>query len=75
MPEPLPDDPRDWPHDPFLLLGVEPSATETDVKRAYTRLIRRFKPEHFPEQFRRVREAYEAALQRAKWLSYFAPSE
>jgi hypothetical protein len=69
-PPDLPDDPRAWPDDPFAVLGVRPGAAEADIKRAYTRLIRRFKPEHSPEQFRRVREAYEACLQRRHW---FAP--
>jgi hypothetical protein len=63
----LPDDPRDWPDDPFAILGVPRGADDKDVKRAYTRLIRRFKPEHFPEQFRLVREAYEACLARSHW--------
>lgn len=67
----LPDDPRNWPDDPFQLLGVEPPISEQDLKRAYTRLIRRFKPEHHPEQFRRVREAYESALERGKWFGFF----
>lgn len=69
MPPELSDDPTDWPTDPFALLGVEPGAAETDIKRAYTRLIRRFKPEHAPEQFRRIREAYEACLQGFRWLA------
>lgn len=67
----LPDDPRHWPDDPFRLLGVEPPVSEQDLKRAYTRLIRRFKPEHHPEEFRRIREAYETALERAKWFGFF----
>ena len=29
------------------------------AQRNYTRLIRQFKPEHHPEQFRRIRDAYE----------------
>src|SRR5262245_43948354 len=74
MADHLPDDPRQWPDDPFQLLGVEPPTTEQDLKRAYTRLIRRFKPEHHPEQFRRVREAYEVALQRARWFNLFPPA-
>lgn len=68
----LPDDPREWPTDPFRLLGVDWPTTEPDLKRAYTRLIRRFKPEHHPEQFRLVRDAYENALERVKWYSHFA---
>jgi len=79
MADHLPDDPQHWPADPFRLLGVEPPTTEIEVKRAYTKLIRRFKPEHHPEQFRRVREAYEQALDRLKWhgafpISFFTPS-
>jgi hypothetical protein len=72
----LPDDMRDWPADPFELLGVRPGASETDIKRAYTRLIRRFKPEHAPDQFRRIREAYEECLQRFRWHFPFpAPTD
>src|SRR5262245_46628642 len=75
MPEELPDDVRGWPTDPFRLLGVDRTAPEAELKRAYTRLIRRFKPEHFPEQFRRVREAYEAALDQLKWFRFFPSPE
>lgn len=65
----LPDNPADWPTDPFALLGVEPGASEDDVRRAYTRLIRRFKPDHHPDAFRRIRAAYEACLVRTAWIS------
>ncbi len=63
----LPDDMADWPTDPFALLGVPPGSADADVKRAYTRLVRRFKPEHHPDQFRRIREAYEACQERNAW--------
>jgi hypothetical protein len=63
----LPDDPRDWPDDPFSLLGVPRSVSEADLKRAYTRLIKKYKPEHAPEEFRRIREAYEAAVEMSRW--------
>lgn len=63
----LPDDMTDWPTDPFDLLGVTPGASDADIKRAYTRLLRRFKPEHHPDQFRRIREAYEACQERVAW--------
>lgn len=64
----LPDDPRDWPADPFALLGVPRAVSETDLKRAYTRLIRKYKPEHAPDEFRRIREAYEAAVEMSRWF-------
>jgi hypothetical protein len=69
----LPDDLRGWPNDPFELLGVARGTSEPDIKRAYTRLIRRFKPEHHPDEFRRVREAYEACLTQGRW--FFPPTE
>lgn len=59
---PLPDDPADWPDDAYELLGVPPQADRSELRRAYTRLIRVFKPEHAPEAFRRLRQAYEQAL-------------
>jgi hypothetical protein len=72
MPPPdLPDDPRDWPSDPYALLGVDADADDDAIRRAYTRLIRRFKPEHHPAEFARIRDAYDACRQRTFW---FRPS-
>lgn len=41
------------------VLGVSTGASEADVRRAYTRLVKQHKPDRDPEGFRRVREAYE----------------
>lgn len=68
MPPELPDDPREWPKDPFALLGVERGVDDTTVRRAYTQLIRKYKPEHHPEQFCKIREAYETCRQQAAWF-------
>jgi hypothetical protein len=70
----LPDDPSQWPDDPHELLGVPRDAGPRDIRKAYTRLIRLYKPERFPEQFRRVRAAYETALRLAEFLSNFGQS-
>ena len=67
----LPDDMRHWPSDPFQLLGVPRNVAPRDLKRAYTRLIRDYKPEHAPEQFRRIREAYEHVRQFAEIYGAF----
>ena len=64
----LPEDLNQWPEDPFALLGVNASADRREVRRAYAQLIRVYKPEHFPEQFRRIREAYELLEQRLSWM-------
>jgi hypothetical protein len=65
----LPDDLSRWPANPFDLLGVRPGVSDRDLRRAYARLIRAYKPEQFPEHFRRIREAYEAARQYAQYFA------
>ena len=40
-------------------LGLEPGASEQEIKRAYFKLVRQFSPEKDPERFRQIREAYE----------------
>lgn len=45
--------------DPYAVLGLDRSAKADDVRRAYLRLVRVHTPESDPEQFKRVRAAYE----------------
>ena len=40
-------------------LGVEQTATNEEIKRAYFRLVRQFSPEKNPDAFMRIRKAYE----------------
>jgi hypothetical protein len=68
----LPANLEDWPEDGFRLLGVERGAEDVEIRRAYTRLIRHYKPEHHPEEFRRIREAYESCQQQASWFRHDA---
>lgn len=52
-----------FPDDPWLLLELDRHvAGEREVKRAYARLLKQHRPESDPEGFRRVNEAYQAAL-------------
>lgn len=57
----LNEDPSTWPRDPFALLGVERTDDERTVRRAYLKLIKLFKPEQNPDEFQRIRQAFEAA--------------
>ncbi len=60
MAEP-PDEPR-WdllPHDPVRFFALADGFNRNDLKRAYNRLLRRFKPEKAPEEFQRIRAAFE----------------
>ena len=43
----------------YKLLRVAKNASPEDVRNAYVRLVRRYPPEHFPEKFARLREAYQ----------------
>jgi hypothetical protein len=53
-------------NDPWQILILDRhTATEKDVKAAYARLLKQHRPDSDPEGFRRVRAAYEAALD---WL-------
>jgi hypothetical protein len=70
----LPEDVSRWPENPYTLLGVAPDVAPVDLRRAYTRLIRIYKPEQFPAHFRRIREAYEAILCIVE-LGQFTPAQ
>lgn len=59
----LSEDISKWPSDPYRLLGVDRKVSSDDLRRAYANLIRRFKPERFPEHFQRIRSAYESIRQ------------
>lgn len=49
--------------DPFALLGVARDVDERELKRAYARLIKRFRPDRAPAEFARIQAAYEHVTQ------------
>ena len=55
-------------NDPHKLLGVPADATAEEVRRAYLRRIKVFKPDRDPVAFRRLRAAYETLSQRIAML-------
>jgi hypothetical protein len=66
---------QQWPTDPYELLGVGQPVAARDLKRAYTRLIRIYKPEQHPDEFQRIREAYETILRHVEWMQQFGGPE
>ncbi len=61
MTEPMDSDPP-WhllPQLPRQFFGLGPKATRDELKQAYSVLVRRFKPDKFPQEFKRIRAAYE----------------
>ncbi|MCW1883705.1 J domain-containing protein [Luteolibacter flavescens] len=56
---------------PWTTLGLDPAgATERDVKRAYAKLLKDCRPDQNPEGFRKLHDAYQAALHQLQWQSY-----
>lgn len=45
--------------DPYAVLGLERSADEAAIKRAYFRLVREYPPEREPAKFQEIRAAYD----------------
>ena len=62
--------------DLYVVLGVRQDASESEIKRAYRRLARRFHPDINPgdhaaaEHFQQVVEAYETLIDRERRLRY-----
>jgi len=65
----LPDDVRRWPRDPYQVLGIARGCDALAARKAYTALIRHYKPEQFPEQFRLIREAYDLIKHATSWMA------
>ncbi|CAG1022824.1 Lysophospholipid transporter LplT [Patescibacteria group bacterium] len=46
----------------YQILGVDYDADEREIKRAYAKLIKEFRPDSHPTEFARIRSAYEVLL-------------
>lgn len=44
----------------YKILRVSPDASSEELRAAYTKMVRRYPPEMFPERFAKVKDAYEA---------------
>lgn len=64
-PDELPENLDDWPRDLRAILGVSADANREELRSAYRKRLHRYKPERFPQEFQRIRQAYEALL---RWL-------
>lgn len=53
---------------PYEILGLSRAASADEIKRAYFALVRSNPPERNPEQFKRIRAAYERLREPAQRL-------
>lgn len=54
--------------DPYVLLDVRPGASEEQIRRAYLRKVKVWKPDRHPAEFRRIREAYDRLREQEQWF-------
>jgi curved DNA-binding protein CbpA len=46
--------------DPREVLGVPPNAGEEEIRAAYVRKVKEFPPDRSPEEFEKIRDAFES---------------
>lgn len=56
--------------DPFTVLGISPLASDDEVRAAWLEAARAHPPDRDPDQFQRVREAYELLRSAENRLKY-----
>lgn len=56
--------------DPYSILGISADADDETIRQRYLELVRRYPPEHHPEKFAAVRQAYESLRDTTTRLRY-----
>lgn len=49
------------------ILSIEPTTNIKDIKRAYSKLLKKYNPEDNPKEYQELREAYDKAINLAKY--------
>jgi len=44
---------------PYEILGIDKNSSESDIKKAYFNLVKRFTPEKHGDEFKQIRGAYD----------------
>ena len=55
---------------PFDILSVSKDATDALIKKAYLQQVRQYPPERDPEQFQKIRDAFEMIKTQSQRLKY-----
>jgi tetratricopeptide (TPR) repeat protein len=54
----------------YVTLGIAESAQDAEIKRAYFQLVRQYQPGQFPDEFKKIRAAYEMLMDPKKRADY-----
>ena len=54
----------------FKILEIEPTDDKKKIKIAYSKMLKKYHPEDFPEMFMKINEAYETALEYSEEEEY-----
>ncbi len=54
----------------YKILGIRANATNEIIKKSYITLVKQYSPEHYPEEFQRIRRAYETLRDPVKRQQY-----
>ena len=56
---------------PYLILGVPPSADDQQIRQAYLAAVKEATPDTHPQRFQAVSRAYEAIKDEGRRLNYY----
>lgn len=59
----------------FQILEIEPTNDKKEIRKAYAGLVKRYHPEEFPEEWKKIHDAYEQALKMAEHVQPPIPAE
>lgn len=59
----------------YMILGIEKTASNKEIKKAYVQKIRQFPPDQYPEEFKEIRKAYETLNDPKMRLEYDTMSD
>ena len=59
----------------FQILEIEPTNDKKVIRKAYAGLVKRYHPEEFPEEWKKIHDAYEQALKLAEHVQPPIPPE
>jgi tetratricopeptide (TPR) repeat protein len=59
----------------YETLGIAKNAADDEIKRSYFKLVRKYQPDRFPEEFKEIRAAYETLSDKDRRADYDAIGE